>query len=295
MKILLDTDIGGDIDDAICLAYLLSEPECELLGVTTVCGEACTRASIADAICRAAGRSVPIVAGRDLPMQPIPMYPTPEGAPALVRWPHDAFESGDAAEFMMRTIERHPHEVALIAIGCMTNVAELLTRYPQAAGLLRGIYLMNGYFGADKLPKPWYNWNAWADPMASAHVFAARTPINRAVPLEVTERLTLPAEKAHSLLAAKGARGDMLRAVLDFGGEWLNASGKLTLHDPLAAVMALHPEVCSYERGYVSVETDSVDDMGKTRFVPDARGNAEIVRDADADMFFDILRQALKA
>lgn len=38
-KILLDTDIGGDIDDAVCLAYLLREPQCALLGVTTVCGE----------------------------------------------------------------------------------------------------------------------------------------------------------------------------------------------------------------------------------------------------------------
>lgn len=38
-KILFDTDIGRDIDDAICLAYLLNEPECELIGITTVCGD----------------------------------------------------------------------------------------------------------------------------------------------------------------------------------------------------------------------------------------------------------------
>ena len=65
-KILLDTDIGGDIDDAICLAYLLKEPNCELLGITTVCGDAEVRASVADAICKAAGKAVPIVAGYDL-------------------------------------------------------------------------------------------------------------------------------------------------------------------------------------------------------------------------------------
>ena len=44
-KILLDTDIGGDIDDAVCLAYLLREPQCALLGVTTVCGESEKRAA----------------------------------------------------------------------------------------------------------------------------------------------------------------------------------------------------------------------------------------------------------
>ena len=62
-KILLDTDIGGDIDDAICLAYLLKEPQCDLLGTTPVCGEPEKRAAGADAICRATGRQVPMVAG----------------------------------------------------------------------------------------------------------------------------------------------------------------------------------------------------------------------------------------
>ena len=62
IKVLLDTDIGGDIDDAICLAYLLKEPQCKLLGITTVCGESEKRAAVADAICRTAGKRIPIVA-----------------------------------------------------------------------------------------------------------------------------------------------------------------------------------------------------------------------------------------
>ena len=78
-KILLDTDIDGDIDDAICLAYLLKEPQCELLGITTVCGESEKRAAIADAICQAAGKDIPIIAGLDTALQPVPVYPAPEG------------------------------------------------------------------------------------------------------------------------------------------------------------------------------------------------------------------------
>ena len=46
VKVLLDTDIGSDIDDAFCLAYLLAQPQCDLLGITTVCGEADKRAMI---------------------------------------------------------------------------------------------------------------------------------------------------------------------------------------------------------------------------------------------------------
>ena len=88
-KILLDTDIGGDIDDAICLSYLLREPRCELLGITSVGGDAIRRAMVASALCTAAGRKdIPIFPGRSMPLVPIPVYPLPEGAGELDNWPH---------------------------------------------------------------------------------------------------------------------------------------------------------------------------------------------------------------
>ena len=68
IKVLLDTDIGSDIDDAVCLAYLLAQPECELLGITTVSGEVEKRAQIASALCRTAGRQVPIFPGTADPL-----------------------------------------------------------------------------------------------------------------------------------------------------------------------------------------------------------------------------------
>jgi len=60
-KVLLDTDIGNDIDDALCLAYLLAQPECELLGVTTVTGEAEKRAMMVSALCKIAGKNIPVM------------------------------------------------------------------------------------------------------------------------------------------------------------------------------------------------------------------------------------------
>lgn len=156
IKILLDTDIGGDIDDAVCLAYLLREPQCELLGITTVCGEPEKRAAVADAICRASGKLIPIVAGLDSTLQPIPLYPTPDGAEALKIWPHDTYEKADAPSFLYQKIKEYPHEVVLIGIGNMTNIATLFTNYPDAAGLLKGQHVMNGYFGEDPLPDPYY-------------------------------------------------------------------------------------------------------------------------------------------
>lgn len=291
-KILLDTDIGGDIDDAICLAYLLKEPRCDLLGITTVCGEPEKRAAVADAICRAAGRRIPIVAGLDTTLQPIPVYPTPDGAAALDRWPHDAFAKGDAPAFLCQKIRENPHEVVLIAIGNLTNVATLFNEYPDSVELLKGVFVMNGYFGAELLPDPYYNWNAWADPLAAKIAFAARPAVFRAVPLEITDRLTIEARQAEVLLRADS---DLMRAVFSFGNAWLESSEKLTLHDPLAAVSVFHPEVCRFARGRVEVETERERDMGGTAFTPCEEGNVEIACAVDREQFYRILRATLRA
>ena len=285
-KVLLDTDIGGDIDDAVCLAYLLKEPLCELIGITTVCGEPEQRAAVADAICRTVGKRIPIVAGLDVTMQPIPVYPTPDGAAALRFWEHGTYEKADAPAFLYQKIKENPHEVVLIGIGNMTNIASLFTTYPDAAGLLKGLYVMNGYFGAEVLPEPYYNWNSWADPLASRIVFSARTAIHRAVPLEVTGSLTLEAGQAATLFGADSA---LVKAVLSFGNAWLESSRELTLHDPLAAVCVFYPDICRFERGSVRVETERESDMGGTAFTPCLDGNVEIARTVDRERFYRII------
>ena len=289
-KILLDTDIGGDIDDAICLAYLLTEPQCDLLGVTTVCGESEKRAAVADAICTASGKTVPIMAGLDKPLQPIPFYPVPEGAHALDRWPHRTYKMGNAAAFLYQKIKENPNEVILIGIGSMTNIATLFLSFPDASNLLKGLYVMNGYFSSRPLPEPCYNWNSWADPLASKIVFSSAVATHRVIPLEVTETLTADANLVKTLLTVKDER---MKAVLDFGTSWLKNSGKLTFHDPLAAVSVFYPNICSFQKGTVQVETTQENNMGGTLFTPNPNGNLEIARTVDREQFYHILSTAL--
>ncbi len=289
-KILLDTDIGGDIDDAICLAYLLKEPKCKLIGITTVCGESEKRAAVADAICKAAGKTVPIVAGLDTTLQPIPVYPTPDGAAALENWRHDDFQKGDAPAFLYEKIRKNPNEIILIAIGNMTNVATLFQEHPDASSLLKGLFVMNGYFGGEPLPEPYYNWNSWADPLASKIVFDSHVPVHKVIPLEVTEQLTVKAEQAGTFLKKNSC---LMEAVFSFGSTWLETAGKLTLHDPLAAVSVFHPDVCSFQRGSVQVETELESNMGGTVFMPSHRGNVEVAQTVDRECFYRILSAAL--
>jgi Grx4 family monothiol glutaredoxin len=67
-KIILDTDIGNDIDDAVTLTYLLCHPDCELLGVTTMTGEVVKRAMVADSIIKHFGRDIPVYPGVESPI-----------------------------------------------------------------------------------------------------------------------------------------------------------------------------------------------------------------------------------
>src|SRR5215207_10938618 len=111
-KILLDTDIGTDVDDAVCLAYLLSHPDCELLGISTVTGEPVKRASLASVLCRAAGRDIPIYPGAERPMQGEQRQPVAQQAAALPRWPHETrFPVNGALDFLAYTIRSFPGEV----------------------------------------------------------------------------------------------------------------------------------------------------------------------------------------
>ena len=101
VKVLLDTDIGTDIDDAVCLAYLLQQPKCNLLGITTVTGQAMERAKLASAICRWAGRDVPICPGADDPILVAQRQTIAQQAECLPRWDHqERFPRGEAVEFL---------------------------------------------------------------------------------------------------------------------------------------------------------------------------------------------------
>src|SRR5947209_20096675 len=123
LPILFDTDIGSDIDDALALVYLLRQPRCELVGITTVTGEPEKRALLADAVCRAEGRNdVPIHSGSPRPLLREQRQPTAQQAEALAHWPHrEAFAAGTAVPFMREVIRARPGEISLLAVGPMTN------------------------------------------------------------------------------------------------------------------------------------------------------------------------------
>ena len=264
-KILLDTDIGTDIDDAVCLAYLLSQPQCDLLGITTVTGEAEQRAMIASAICKAVGRDVPIYPGVEQPLL-IPQYqPRAQQVKALERWDHETtFPRREAIEFLRQTIRRHPHEVVLLTIGPLTNIALLFASDPEIPRLLKGLVMMCGLFGTRVAGFGHREWNAYGDAHATAVVYRAPVAIHRSIGLDVTTQVNMSASEVRERF-----RAPVLQPVLDFAAIWFEQWPGLTFHDPLAAATIFDDHLCRFQRGTVEVELAGEHVAGMTHWTPD--------------------------
>ena len=282
-KVLLDTDIGSDIDDAVCLAYLLAQPECELLGITTVSGEPERRAMLASALCKVAGVQIPIFPGVEAPLLGRQRQPRAPQAATLSRWAHaSAFERGQAIEFMRQTIRAHPGEVTLLAIGPMTNVALLFAIDPEIPALLKGLVLMCGVFTNRLARVGPLEWNAICDPHAAAMVYRASAAVHRSIGLDVTSRVTMDAREVRARFTT-----DLLRPVLDFAEVWFRDRPLITFHDPLAAAAIFDEQICGYERGVVDVELSSERLGGLTHWSRGADGRHEVALQVDAKRFFD--------
>lgn len=282
-KIILDTDIGSDIDDAVCLAYLLAQPQCDLLGITTVTGQATERAMMADAVCREAGKAVPIFPGIEKPMLVTSRQPAAQQAKMLRNWPHRKdFPQGQAIEFLRQTIRANPHEVVLLAIGPLTNIAALFLLDPEIPSLLKSLVLMGGNFAHT----PWYGqvseWNILNDPHAAAMVYRASVPILRSIGVDITMQARMDVNDAKRQFARPG-----LRTVLDFALVWFEGEQKkVTFHDPLAAATIFAPEICQFQRGQVDVELQSEALAGFTHWKP-GNGPHEVAVTVDVGRFFD--------
>lgn len=277
-KVLFDTDIGSDIDDAVCLAYLLAQPRCDLLGITTVTGEPLERARLASALCRVAGRDVPIYPGAANPFLVEQQQQQAPQARALERWPHQRdFPAAEAVHFLSRTIRQHPGEVTLLAVGPLTNVGLLFATDPEAVSLLKALVLMCGVFTGDG-----QEWNAKGDPHATAITYRAPVAVHRSVGLDVTMQVQLGADTVRQRFQAS-----LLRPVLDFAEVWFEHQQAITFHDPLAAVTLFDPDLCTFTRGAVDIEV-SGERVGATGWSPGAAGGShEVATAVDAERFFE--------
>ncbi len=268
-RVILDTDIGSDVDDAICLALALASPEIHLAAVTTVSRAAPLRARIARRLLAAGGRSdVPVFAGCDAPRG---------GGDAFVWFGLEgdgivdpAAPAGDpgehAVDALARLLRAHD-DLEVCAVGPLTNLAELVARHPDAAARIARLTVMGGHlgdvtYGGATFP-PGVDYNLCADPAATCEVLALAVPV-RLVTADVTLRTWMTAGDLTRLDAAGGPLLEMLGGAIRrwtpvmrrlFGG-WgarMDGDNVAFLHDPLALASVYREDVCRFEDLHVEV------------------------------------------
>src|SRR5690606_5591131 len=236
MKVLLDTDIGTDIDDAWALGLLIASPEVELVGVTITDGDTAARAKVACKLLHVTGKGhVPVAVGR-------PTAP-PEGVDYQFTWAEDFTAkqpiAQPAAEFIVETLRKAPGEISLVAVGPLQNLADALRLEPQLGRLAKRIVLMSGSIGPNAWsPKPFAEWNVVRSTKDAQHVCAGGLPLT-IVPLDSTTYVTLRQEERERLRTHPSPLARALEALYRL---WIERpEQRMTLHDQMAVAELLRP------------------------------------------------------
>lgn len=264
--VLLDTDIGTDVDDCLALALILASPELRLVGVTTVYGDVNLRARMVYKLLALRGVvDVPIAAGAEKPLLgKLPVYWEGHEGQGLLEPADLAWRPADehAADLIVRTVMARPGEITLLAVGPLTNVALALLKEPRLASALAGLTVMGGVVGgAAALHLPWTEHNFRSDPEAAHIVLSSGAPL-RIVPLDVTSRVHIRPEDTARIWAL----GDPFhKAVADQIERYprYRQQGWTYLHDPLAAATLVEPSLVTWVPISAVVETRGEYTAGK--------------------------------
>ena len=274
-KVIIDTDVGDDIDDAFALALAVKSPELEILGVTTTFGETEVRARIVDRFLGELGRSdIPVLAGK----------PTGKTSLSQRRYADEGqfakSSHGDAAQFILEQIKKHPGEITLIGIGPLMNVGEVIDRDTATFRKLKRVIIMGGSihrgygdYGYNAHVPPSPEWNILNDVKSARKLFASGVPLY-VMPLDSTQ-LKLDEVKREFLFTRGTPVTDQLAILYHL---W--AQETPTLFDPMTVAFALRPELCPVTAMHIDV-----DDKGLTKETPGA-ANAEVCLNSNPEDFF---------
>jgi len=255
VPVILDTDIGTDVDDALALSVLLGSPEVDLEGVTTVYGDTELRARIASRLARLAGvGDLTVLAGRQRTTTGRDIFwAGHEGTtmPDLAAEPvANAGDEQAAVTFLTEHARNHPGELVVFAVGPLTNIAAAIDADAEFATNLGGLYVMGGDFAAVGAPAPAAEHNIACDPEAAAVVFGSAAPIT-VVGLDVTTRTRVRAAELGRIQAAGELGAELGRQVRQFW-QFSSADGN-TPHDPLAVLARLRPDLFTTRAADVNV------------------------------------------
>lgn len=274
-KVIIDTDMGDDVDDAFALGLAVKSPEFEILGVTTTFGETELRAKLVDRFLGELGRTdIPVMAGK-------PTAATPMSQRKYADYGQFAKKShGDAAEFLLDQIRKYPGEITLIGIGPLMNVGAAIDKDAATFRKLKRVVIMGGSirkgygdFGYNEPVPPMPEWNILNDVVSAQKLFSSGVPLF-VMPLDSTQ-LKLDEVKRAFLFTRGNPMTDQLTILYHL---W--AQQTPTLFDPMAVAFAVKPELCPVTPLHIRV-----DEKGFTREEP-GTPNAQVCLQSNPEDFF---------
>lgn len=310
MKILFDTDIGSDIDDALALLLLLRLQHVQLVGITTVYGNVDIRAKLAKKIVDAAGLNVPVVVGASTPVfSTMPVWHAgTEGVGVLsdeeLTMPLEAMGITEGADqFIIEVVQEHGDELTVVCLGALTNLASALQRHPRIASRLSSVFFMGGGITYDRpVPDPIKDdcpyqadpsHNVRCDVQAAQEVFESGVPLT-VLTNDVTTQLWWDGHPVQSLIDAPRSPeakivGKLLRVWLDYRSSMFEQRITGTCpHDPLTLAEAAGQSFVSYRPGKMTIHADA-----GTTFVPGRHGPHVAGIDVAPDEFIQWFSQRL--
>ena len=255
-KVWIDTDVGGDIDDALTLLLAMASPQIELIGVSTVYENTLARAKIAKTLLSLGGfGNVPVYAGEATPLKATYVHNVPLDVTRLPKTYEEsvfgeAEAEGNAVEALHRSLNEHG-SFDLVTLGALTNIAKLLQRYPEDVRKIGAIYIMGGAVHMNL-----NEFNFSCDPEA-AEVVLGSNGKKRVVTLDVTFRCALNQKQIDRLRRCKS---EPIKRVLRMSELWGEG---MILHDPLTLGCLLSDEFVEFEKGNLKVELEGHYSRGK--------------------------------
>jgi purine nucleosidase len=279
--VIIDTDIGDDIDDVLAVGLALSSPELKILGITSAWGNTELRARMLDRLLCETGRSdIPVAVGIEKHGPGQSGFWQSAWAERQPAKPHEG-----AVDFLLEQIKQHPGEITLIGIAPETNLGAALARDPITFKKLKRIVIMGGSirrgygdlgYAPDHGPNAEYN-IAMDIPAAQA-VFTSGVPLY-VMPLDSTQ-LKLDEVKRELLFTDSTNLTDGLTLLYQ---QWAHGTQQTTptMFDAVAAAYAIDPSQCP-----VTPMRLEVDAKGFTREVQ-GEPNTFVCLRSDSDKFFE--------
>jgi len=282
--VIIDTDVGDDVDDAFAIALAMQSPEVRILGITTAWGDTKLRARLAERFLQETERTdIPVAVGvQTHPGQGKVSFFSQ--APYARRGPEKSWP--DAVDFLLWQIREHPGEITLIAIGPETNLGAAIDRDAATFRRLKRVVLMGGsvYRGYDGFAYPTVaphaqpEWNILCDVDAARNVFASGVSLY-VMPLDSTQIKLQELERGR-IFSNGSALTDALTVLYH---QWAYGTRQQTptLFDVVAVGYAIRPELCPTKPMRLRVEDD-----GST-VVEAGEPNVQACLKSDSDAFLE--------